>query len=185
MEYLLTKPSGIKSLTLADSLSNIAEWASETNRLKLELPKEILGVLDRHEAMGTTDDSEYVDASMYFYRQHVCRLPVWPDVLNASFEWFEKYPQVYSTMWGPNEFNPTGILNDWSVVDRLGEIDVPTLILSGRFDESTPLINKTLNDGINGSEWVVFEESSHTPHLEEPDRYLQVLGDFLTKVESS
>ena len=185
MEYLLTKPSGIKSLTLADSLSNIAEWASETNRLKLELPKEILGVLDRHEAMGTTDDSEYVDASMYFYRQHVCRLPVWPDVLNASFEWFEKYPQVYSTMWGPNEFNPTGILNDWSVVDRLGEIDVPTLILSGRFDESTPLINKTLNNGISGSEWVVFEESSHMPHLEEPDRYLQVLGDFLTKVESS
>jgi L-proline amide hydrolase len=142
-----------------------------------------LDVLDRHETQGTTDDPEYVDASMYFYRKHVCRLPVWPDVLNATFEWFERYPEVYTTMWGPNEFNPTGVLNDWSVVDQLEEIDVPTLILSGRFDESTPVINETLNNGIMDSEWVIFENSSHTPHLEETEKYLKKLGAFIDRVE--
>jgi proline-specific peptidase len=185
LEYLLTKPRGIKSLILADSLSNTAQWASETNRLKSELPKEILDLLEKHETKGTTDDPEYFEASMYFYRKHVCRLPEWPDVLNTSFEWFEKYPQVYNTMWGPNEFNPTGNLEKWSVTERLGEIRVPTLIISGRFDESTPLINETLNSGIKDSEWVVFENSSHTPHLEEQEKYLELLETFINKTEAT
>jgi hypothetical protein len=30
----------------------------------------------------------------------------------------------------------------------------------------------------------VFEESSHTAHLEEPDRYLDTLGDFLRRVDA-
>ena len=51
--------------------------------------------------------------------------------------------------------------------------------------ESTPLINKTLNDGISGSEWVVFEESSHMPHLEESEKYLKILTTFINRVETS
>ena len=38
--------------------------------------------------------------------------------------------------------------------------------------------------GIAGSEWVLFEESSHTSLLEEPERYLEVIGRFLERVES-
>jgi proline-specific peptidase len=148
------------------------------------MPESILRILDKHEADGTTDDPEYQEATMEFYRRHVCRLPVWPDVLNASFEWFNKFPQVYQTMWGVNEFNITGTLRDWSVTSRLGEIDVPTLLLSGRYDESTPLINETMMRGIRGSKWVMFEDSSHTPHLEEPEKYLTVSENFLDKVES-
>ena len=121
---------------------------------------------------------------MVFYRKHVCRLAEWPDVLNITFEKFLKYPQVYSTMWGPNEFNVTGSLRDWSVADRLSEIKTPTLILSGRYDESTPMINETLHNGIKGSEWILFENSSHMPHLEEPEKYLKVLMEHLNKVES-
>jgi len=185
LEYMLTKPKGVMSIILSDSLSNSAQWVSETNRLRSELPIEILEVLDKHESQGTTEDPEYEKASMYFYRKHVCRLPVWPDVLNASFDWYMKYPEVYTTMWGPNEFNITGTLRDWSVVDRLGEIDVPTLILSGRYDESTPLINETINRGIKGSKWVVFENSSHMPHLEEPEKYLEVVEAFMNRVEKS
>jgi L-proline amide hydrolase len=95
-----------------------------------------------------------------------------------------KYPDVYKTMCGTNEFNITGTLRNWSVVDRLGEIDVPTLILSGRYDESTPMINETIKRGIRCSEWILFENSSHTPHLEEPERYLNVLEKFLNQVEA-
>jgi hypothetical protein len=38
---------------------------------------------------------------------------------------------------------------------------------------------------VPGAELVVFEESSHMPHFEEPDRYLQVLRDFLHRTESA
>jgi pimeloyl-ACP methyl ester carboxylesterase len=69
-------------------------------------------------------------------------------------------------------------------VDRLGEIRLPTLVIGGRFDEATPAITETVHRGIPGSEWVIFENSSHFPHVEETERYLQVLGRFLNRVES-
>ena len=32
--------------------------------------------------------------------------------------------------------------------------------------------------------WVIFENSGHFPHLEETERYLQVLDRFLKRVEA-
>ena len=55
-EYALTKPRGLMSLILADSAVDSVQWASETNRLKSELPEEILEVLRKHESQGTTED---------------------------------------------------------------------------------------------------------------------------------
>jgi len=60
---------------------------------------------------------------------------------------------------------------------------VPTLVISGRYDEATPLIAETVHRGIPRSEWVVFENSSHTPHLEETERYLDVVTRFLDRHE--
>jgi proline-specific peptidase len=91
-------------------------------------------------------------------------------------------PEVYNTMWGPSEFHATGTLKEWDIRDRFGEIDLPTLVTSGRYDEATPLVAETVHRGIPGSEWVIFEHSSHVAHLEE-DEYRRVLNDFMRRVE--
>src|SRR5438876_229580 len=103
----------------------------------------------------------------------------WPQELIEAFGWIERDPTVYHTMNGPSEFHVIGSIKDWQSKDRLGEIDVPTLLTSGRYDEATPALQETLRDGIPNSEWVLFEESSHTPFIEERDRYRQVAGDWL------
>jgi pimeloyl-ACP methyl ester carboxylesterase len=71
------------------------------------------------------------------------------------------------------------------VIDRLGEIDVPTLITSGRHDECTPALVEPLHEGIPGSEWVLLEDASHTPYLEQPERYLAAVSAFLQRVEAA
>jgi L-proline amide hydrolase len=86
-------------------------------------------------------------------------------------------------MNGPSEFHCIGTLKDWDVTPRLGEIELPTLIISGAHDEATPLISRTVHEGIRGSEWVMFEDSSHMPHVEEPERFLDVVGSWLRRVE--
>lgn len=179
MQYALTQPAGLQSLVLADSPASIPQWVAEANRLRAELPPDVQRVLQEHEAAGTTGSAAYADATMFFYRRHLCRLDPWPACLNRSFEKFEKNPQVYHTMWGPSEFYATGSLKNWNVEHRLGEIRTPTLVLGGRYDEATPAITETVHRGIRGSEWVIFENSSHTPHIEETARYMQVLGKFL------
>jgi proline-specific peptidase len=103
--------------------------------------------------------------------------------LMRTFAKLEANPEVYNTMWGPSEFHATGTLKEWDVRDRLGEIQLPTLVTSGRHDEATPTIAETVHRGIAGSEWVVFEQSSHAAHLEEDEEFRRVLNDFMRRVE--
>ena len=183
MECVLTQPAGVASLILASSLANIPQWVAEANRLRRELPQEVEETLRYHEEAGTTDDPAYEEAMMVFYRRHVCRLDPWPTPLMRTFAKLEANPEVYNTMWGPSEFHATGTLKEWDVRDRLGEIQLPTLVTSGRHDEATPTIAETVHRGIAGSEWVVFEQSSHAAHLEEDEEFRRVLEDFMRRVE--
>ncbi len=184
MEYSLKKPKGLASLVLADTLASVHQWVSETNRLRSQLSPDVQRVLSEHEETGTTDDPAYEEAMMVFYRRHVCRLNPWPDCLNRTFKKMTMDPEVYHTMFGPSEFHVTGSLRDWDIVDRLGEIEAPALVLSGLYDEATPVITETVHRGIKGSVRVLFENCSHMPHLEETEKYLSVVEEFLDKAES-
>ena len=66
---------------------------------------------------------------------------------------------------------------------RLHELDLPALVIRGLHDLSTESIAKTLVRGLPQAREVVFEHSSHTPVLEEAERYLEVVGAFLAEVE--
>jgi len=165
LEYAFTKPPGLKSLILNSTPTSAPRWAEETLRLHADLPPGL-------------DEKQ---AEEEFKRRHIIRLDPEPEVLARARAKFGT--QVYETMWGPNEFTVTGTLKEWDVIDRLGELEVPTLITSGRHDECTPALVQPLADGIPGAEWVLFEESAHMPYLEEPERYLEVVGGFLERVE--
>ncbi len=91
---------------------------------------------------------------------------------------------VYHTMWGPSEFHGTGSLKDFDVTDRMGELTIPVLLTAGRYDEATPEATIWYQGLIPGSSVKIFEESSHMTMLEEPERYVQVLRDFLRSVEA-
>jgi proline-specific peptidase len=184
MEYALTQPSGLASLVVADSPASMSQWVSEANRLRAELPLEVQQTLLKHEAAGTVESPEYQEATMVFYRRHVCLVDPFPECVNRTFEKLGQNQEVYHTMNGPSEFHVIGALKDWNIVSRLAEIRVPTLVIGGRYDEATPAITETVHRGITGSEWVIFENSSHLPHVEETERYLQVLGEFLNRVEA-
>jgi proline-specific peptidase len=178
MEYALTQPEGVASLVICDSPGRMDLWVEEANRLRADLPPEVQETLLKHEQAGTTDDPAYEEACLVFYNRHVCRVP-WSEGVARSFAQMPN--EVYMTMNGPSEFHCIGTLRTWDVTPRLGEISIPTLVVSGRYDEATPRISQEVADGIPGSEWVLFEESSHMPHEEEPERFREVVGDFLAR----
>ena len=184
MEYALTQPAGLVSLIIASSPASIPQCTAEMSRLVTELPVEVQDTIHRHEKAGTTDDPAYQEAMLAFYRRHVCRVDPWPDCINRAFAKLGQNPEVYNTMWGPSEFCATGLLKEWDIVERLHEIRVPTFVTSGRHDEVTPAVVETVHRGIAGSQWVIFEESSHSSHVEETPRYLRVLEEFLDQVEA-
>jgi proline-specific peptidase len=181
LEHVLSGAKGIVSLILSSTLASIEQWAAEQLALKNALPPDVVEVLDRHEREGTYDDREYEQAMEAYFDRHFYRgrRP------RPELELMEaqRGRDVYRAMQGPNEWTPTGALRGWDVRDRLGEIDVPTLVIRGRHDMCTDPIAATLTEGIPESREVVLEESSHTPLLEETDRYLASIGAFMRQSE--
>ena len=86
-------------------------------------------------------------------------------------------------MNGPSEFHVIGSLKTWDITSRLHEITTPTLLVSGRYDEATPLIVGQIHERIPGAGWVVFEKSSHMPHVEEPEAFLDAVQTFLLTID--
>lgn len=182
-EFALRAPGRVASLVLSDPVLSMPLFAAGTAALRAALPERVREVLDRHEEAGSLDSEEYQDAAMEFYRRYVCRLDPWPEPLMRSFG--QLNGTIYERMQGPNEFVITGIHKDYDITGRLGEISVPTLFICGRHGETRPEETTLYHSMTPGSELVIFEESSHLPHLEEPGPYLQVLRDFLQRAEGT
>ena len=182
MEHALDHPPGLRAIVVADSPASMTLWVSEANRLREDLPPDVQRTLLRHEEAGTTSEPEYERAVRVFYDRHLCRVP-WPDCVQRSFDQIEAEPTVYHTMNGPSEFHVIGSLKTWDITERLHTITTPTLLVSGRYDEATPHIVEQIYERIPGSEWTIFEQSSHLPHIEEPEAFLERVDAFLHSVD--
>jgi L-proline amide hydrolase len=178
-EHAVTRPKGLAALVISDSPASMELWMREANRLREDLPSEVQATLLRHEKAGTTSSDEYNAAVRVFYDKHVCRVNPWPPELQRTFDAVARDPTVYMTMNGPSEFHVVGTLKTWSIIDRLNRIDVPVLLISGKYDEATPATVQPFKDHIKDVRWEIFEHSSHMPHIEETDHYLKVVGKFL------
>ncbi|MFJ9811010.1 proline iminopeptidase-family hydrolase [Streptomyces sp. NPDC101158] len=183
LEHALARPRGLMSLVLASPVASAPAYQAETRRLKESLPTGVREVLDRHEAAGTTGDPEYQEAALAFYGRFLCRLEPWPPHLVRSFTGMNR--DVYETLWGGVEWNLTGSLADWDVTARLGELDLPVLVTSGRHDVATPALVGAVVAALPRATWTLFENSSHMASAEEPERYRRAVGTFLADVEAA
>jgi len=182
MEHALDHPEGLRAIVVADSPASIPLWVEEANRLRKDLPPDVQETLTRHETDGTTDDPAYEEAVRVYYDRHLCRVR-WPDCVQRSFALMAEDPTVYHTMNGPSEFHCIGSLKTWDITERLSEIDTPTLLVSGRYDDATPHIVQQIHERIRGAQWELFEESSHMPHVEQSDAFLARVETFLKTID--
>ena len=59
-------------------------------------------------------------------------------------------------------------------------IEIPTLVVWGTRDRMIPALHATTaHEAIAGSRVVLFEGAGHFPHLDEPERFAEVLRDFM------
>lgn len=182
-EHAVRQPPGLKALVIANSPASMKTWVTEANRLREELPDEVQATLLRHEEAGTLSDPSYIAASRVFYDRHVCRVVPWPEEVARTFAIMDEDNTVYRSMNGPTEFHVIGTMKDWTIEDRLHSILAPTLLISGRHDEATPLVVRPYVKNVPNSRWVVFEESSHMPHVEEKELCLTTVSDFLLEFD--
>jgi len=178
-EIAVRRPEGLRSLQICNSPASMELWLAGAARLRADLPAAAREALDRHEADGALDHPDYLDATREFYERHVCRVTPMPQDFVDSEQQMLADPTVYHTMNGPNEFHVVGTMRDWSIIDRLPRIEVPTLVVAGEFDEATPETWAPFVEHVPDARSHVFVGGSHCTHLEMPEVFRAVVAEFL------
>jgi proline iminopeptidase len=88
---------------------------------------------------------------------------------------------LQNVVWSVSGYTRYGeLLRNYNIVHRLGEIQVPALVIVGRDDFITPVTQaERLQRGLPNAELVIFEESGHMPYIEETERFREVVRAWL------
>ena len=169
---------GLEKLILFSTLPSTKIWNDEHMKMLDEFePEERLALLNENDGKNY-DKEAYKKAIKKFYKNHVGKRS--KDIYPFKAKRFPKTnKEIYENMWGVSELFGTGSLLNWNVEDKLHTIDVPTLILSGALDESTPRINELMNKEIKNSKWVLLKKSHHIGYAEEPDLVIETIRNFI------
>jgi proline iminopeptidase len=179
LEYVLKYPENVEKLIISSSAANIPEVVRHMQQLKKKLPPEVFNTLEKYEVSEDYENPEYQKALDMMYKRHVLRMDPYPDNIQEIFN--ELSMEVYGEFWGPNEFICTGNVRDWNIMDRIGEIETPTLIIMGKYDAMPVEHAKAMGKLIKNSKVIVLEESSHMTMWEnEAQKYIIAIKDFLS-----
>lgn len=88
--------------------------------------------------------------------------------------WMRGSQQSQVTLWS----DPACFVN---YLPRLSEIRAPMLLIKGRDDYTCSPEHMAVFETLPNTEIVWFEDSGHLPDAEEPDRYAQVVKDFVRR----
>jgi proline iminopeptidase len=180
-EYAIRRPKGLKSLTLSGPLLSTSRWIADNDEYIRALSYEAQDALLASGGQGADRDPKVAAAIAEYNRRHLCRIDPWPDFLVAAMNGTNA--TVYNAMWGPTEFICTGTLQRYDCTGRLSQIQAPTLIVCGQYDESAPPSCHSFSRMIPGAQLAVIPNTSHLPHIERPDAFLVILHTFLKECE--
>lgn len=162
-------PSGVCSFIISSGHPSSSLWEREGLRRIKMMPQDMQDAINNALSTGVFSGEAY-DAAVEEYMARYC--DYWREDLPECCTRPKKSgSESYVYGWGPNEFAPTGTLKDFEYIDRLSEIKVPSLIMSGISDLCSPLVAKTMNDGIPGSRWILWERARHTCFVDRHDDY--------------
>ncbi len=168
------KPEGVKSFIISSGHPSSSLWEREGLRRIRMMPEDMQDAIRK--AIETSDftGEEYLKA-VDEYMARYCDFWLGEDVPECCKRPKRVGTESYVYGWGPNEFVPSGTLKDFEYIDRLGEIKIPSLICSGISDLCSPLVAKTMADGIPDSKWILWERARHTCFVDRKEDYCREL----------
>ncbi|KAL6299313.1 proline iminopeptidase [Sparassis latifolia] len=162
------QPPGLRHIIIADSLAASSLWNQSNMQLLQDMPKDVQEGM----AGGMKDPTKFRAALAQFHAVHGCTAKPFPKELAYSFD------QVFGENGDPTVATAP-ILKDWSIVDRLHLVRVPTFVVNGRKDIAQDFVVAPFFKNIPKVKWVTFEHSSHTPFWEEREKFMRLVGEFL------
>ena len=169
------KPAGLRSLILSSTLSSSRLWGEEQRRMIKYLSVEDRAAIALADATGDYGAPACVAATRRYMQLHAFDVRSGSDAPACLRRPVRRGTESYEVAWGPNEFTPLGTLAGWDYTERLRELTVPALVISGTDDLSTPLVAKTMFDAIPDARWELFPDARHMCFVDAHDEYEDLL----------
>lgn len=161
MQYALKYQGNMRALIVANMMASCPEYGRYANEvLSKQMKPEVLTEIRSLEAKGEFANPRYMELLLpNFYKEHVCRLPVWPDALNRSLK--HANGTIYTMMQGPSEFGISGRLASWDVKARLKEIRKPVLMIGAKHDTMDPAAMEEQSKLVQKGRYLFCPNGSH------------------------
>ena len=172
--------TGIAGLILCGPYLSTARWDRDQRANIARMPEAERRAIEDGERTGDFGEA-YQDAMMAYYARHVCRISPWPDCVQKAFS--QLNPEVYNSMWGWSEFTISGTLRDLDLIPSLSRLSVPVLLICGDNDEADPRTVKEYQMAFPTADMAVIPNASHLHHIERPELFKAIVGDFLRRNE--
>lgn len=181
LEYALRYPDSLSHLVLLDTAGDV-RWSRENAPQVLAKrgysPETV--TLVRRFFNGQIAPSEVFPTSLRFLRAYYHRT-------GLSLLWLlarELIQGEWRTKGRPEALVFAGreLLKGWTVMDRLGEIKVPTLVMSGSDDFLFPPESQLeLAAGIRNARMRIIERAGHNPQSEQTDDVMKAVREFIVE----
>ena len=176
LEYALRYPARLSHLVLLDTGAD-SRWARENAAAVVArrgfTPKQVTQV--RRWFNGGFAPREYFPIFVSIGNAYQYR-PTFGQLVHAVLHdgWRTRFrPEAFI-------FASNHLLKGWTVMDRLGEITAPTLVIAGRADfVFPPECQVELAAGIPNAGLKIVERAGHNPHTERPDEVMRAVTGFI------
>ncbi|GAA4183108.1 alpha/beta hydrolase [Gryllotalpicola kribbensis] len=173
LEYATRYPDRVRALVLRDtSADNGNRHLARENALKSErvaIDMEKFDRIDQGRVRDNDDLRECWREILPLYDFHYDPAKVDKRVAETPYR-FEAHNYAFSVN-----------LPNYDLSDKLPSVTAPTLITVGRTDWITPVsCSEKIAELIPDSRLVIFEESGHSPQIEEAEKWTRTVRDFLT-----
>ena len=181
LEYYLKYPDHIKALILASPALSISRWVKDAEALITLLPDSVQSAIRRNVENGSFESQEFEDAINIFYQHFIAKKLPWDENIGNTFA--QANLEIYNYMWGPSEFTATGILKDYEGSNNLPRVKVPTLFITGEYDEARPETVEYFQSLVPHSKYNMIEDAAHLTMHDKPEENNKVIEDFLRDIE--
>jgi len=184
MEYALKYQDNLKGLIISNMMASCPDYGKYAdNVLAKQMDPKVLDTIRQIEAKGDFNNPKYFELLLpNFYKQHLCRLDVWPDAVNRSFKHTNN--EIYTMMQGPSEFGIAGRLRNWDRKADLPKIKVPTLTIGAKFDTMDPEHMKWMSTQVQKGRYLYCPNGSHLSMWDDQKVYMDGVIRFIQDVDS-
>jgi proline iminopeptidase len=182
IEYALAHQDQLKCLIISNMMASIPAYNEYAHKvLEPQMDQASLKLIQKLEAEHKTDDPRYMGTLVpQYYEQHILRRPAaqWPDGVNRAFSRLNNH--IYVLMQGPSEMGASGRLVNWDRFADLKRIQVPTLVISGKYDTMDPAYMAAMAKQLPHGE-LAATNGGHLAMYDDQPTYFAKLTAFLRK----